>query len=125
MSGLGSRNAAAILSVVSLAALVWTIALIRSLKRLPVLVDSAGVTMRVGSLKAVLVPLEQVAGVRTTWPSDALKPRTGDGHGAIGAAIRFDPRREDHMHVRVSRVAMLGCDPRRQAANVPFELPHG
>jgi hypothetical protein len=76
VSGLWSRNAAAILSMVSFAALVWTIVLIRSLKRLPVLVDAEGVTMRAGSLKMVHVPREQVAGVRTTWPGDALKPRT-------------------------------------------------
>lgn len=76
VSGLWNRNAAAILSMVSLAALVWTIVLIRSLKRLPVLVDAEGVTMRAGSLKSVHVPGEQVAGVRTTWPGDALKQRT-------------------------------------------------
>jgi hypothetical protein len=76
VSALWSRIAAAILSMLSLAAMVWTIVFIRSLKRLPVLVDEAGVMMRLGSLKSVRVPLEQVAGVRTAWPGEALRQRT-------------------------------------------------
>src|ERR1700710_2996359 len=76
VTGLWSRTAAAILSILSLAALVWTIIFIRSLRRLPVLVDAAGVTMRVGSLRSLLVPAGQVAGIRTAWPGDALKQRT-------------------------------------------------
>ncbi|MBV9373218.1 MAG: hypothetical protein JO109_16345, partial [Alphaproteobacteria bacterium] len=47
VSALWSRAAAAILSALSLAGLVWIVLLIRSLKRLPVLVDAEGVTMRV------------------------------------------------------------------------------
>lgn len=70
---LWSHVAAAILSAFSLATLVWTIALIRSLDRLPVLVDGTGVTMRVGRLKAVQVPAANIAGLRTSWPGEALK----------------------------------------------------
>ena len=76
VTGLWSGTAAAILSILSLAALVWTIIFIRSLRRLPVRVDAAGVTMRVGSLRALLVPAGQVAGIRTAWPGDMLKQRT-------------------------------------------------
>jgi hypothetical protein len=76
VSALWSRMAAVILSILSFAALAWTILFIRSLKRLPVLVDEAGVTMRLGSLKFMRVPLEQVAGVRTAWPGEALRQRT-------------------------------------------------
>jgi hypothetical protein len=75
VSALWSRTAAAILSILSLAALVWTIAFIRSLKRLPVLIDAERVTMRLGFLKSVRVPLDRVAGVRTAWPGEALKQR--------------------------------------------------
>ena len=74
-SALWSRTGAAILSLLSLAALIWTILFIRSLKHRPVLVDEEGVTMRLGSLRSVLVPREQVAGVRTGWPGETLKQR--------------------------------------------------
>ena len=70
-----SHVAAFILSAVSLGALVWTILFIRSLKRAPVLVDDAGVTMRVGSLKAVRVPAANIGDVLTSWPRERLKQR--------------------------------------------------
>jgi hypothetical protein len=76
VSALWSRTAATILSALSLGTLVWVILLIRSLKRLPVLVDSDGVTMRAGSLRSVRVPRERIAGVRTFWPREALKQRS-------------------------------------------------
>jgi hypothetical protein len=76
VSSLWSRTAAATLSTLSLAALAWTILFIRSLKRLPVLVDGEGVTMRVGSLKSVHLGWDRVAGVRTSWPAEALRQRT-------------------------------------------------
>jgi len=76
VSALSSRIAAAILSIVSLVVLVWTILFILSFKRLPVLVDESGVTMRLGSLRTVLAPRDRIAGVRTGWPGEALKRRT-------------------------------------------------
>jgi len=76
VSALWSRTAAAILSILSLAALVWTVSFILSLSRLPVLVDRDKVTMRVGTLKSVEVPRDRIAGVRTAWPREALKERT-------------------------------------------------
>ncbi|MBV9900606.1 MAG: hypothetical protein JOZ90_05855 [Alphaproteobacteria bacterium] len=75
VSALWSRTAAAILSALSLATLVWLVLLIRSLKHLPVLVDADGVVMRVGSLRSVRVPPDRIAGVRTAWPREALKER--------------------------------------------------
>ena len=51
VSALWSNVAALIFSAISLAALLWTILFIRSLKRRPVLVDADGVTMRIGSLE--------------------------------------------------------------------------
>lgn len=73
VSGLWSQRAALIFSALSLAALVWTILFIRSLKRRPVLVDAEGVTMRIGSLKAVRVPARSISGLRTSWPREELK----------------------------------------------------
>jgi hypothetical protein len=75
VSALWSRTAAAILSALSFATLAWLVLLIRSLKRLPVLVEADGVVMRVGSLRSVRVPRDRIAGVRTAWPREALKQR--------------------------------------------------
>jgi hypothetical protein len=76
VSGLAGRTAAATLSLLSFAILVWIVLLIRSLKRRPVLVDETGVTMRIGFLRSVEVPLDRIAGVRTAWPREMLKQRS-------------------------------------------------
>lgn len=68
-----SPAAAAILSALTLAMLAWTVMLIRSFARRPVLVGGGEVVMRVGSLREIRVPAARVAGVRTSWPSGALK----------------------------------------------------
>lgn len=73
VAALWSHVAAAILSVISLLTLIWTIALIRSLDRLPVLVDGMGVTMRLGRVTSKYVPAANIAGLRTSWPGEALK----------------------------------------------------
>lgn len=75
VAGLWSHVAAWVLSVVSLAMVIWTIAFIRSLARLPVLVDEAGVTMRTGSLKSIRVSAAAIVGLRTSWPREILKQR--------------------------------------------------
>lgn len=75
VSALWSNVAALIFSAISLAALLWTLFFIRSLKRRPVLVDADGVTMRVGSLGLVRVPAGNIAGLRTSWPREVLKQR--------------------------------------------------
>lgn len=75
VSALWSQVAAFVLSTLSLAALVWTLLFIRSLKRLPVLVDGESVTMRVGFLKSVRVPVTNIAALRTAWPREELKSR--------------------------------------------------
>lgn len=82
VSALWSRTAAAILSVLSLAALIGMIAFIRSLKRLPVLVDEEAVTMRLGSLRSVRLPAAQIAGLRTSWTREELK-----GRGVLNLAL--------------------------------------
>ncbi|HTU13157.1 MAG TPA: hypothetical protein VMG08_19865 [Allosphingosinicella sp.] len=70
-----SHVAAWVLTAMSLATLIWVVLLIRSLKRLPVLVDDDGVTMRVGTLKAVRIPVGSLAGLRTAWPREELQQR--------------------------------------------------
>ena len=75
VAALWNRTAAGIISLLTFAALVWTVLLIRSLKRLPVMVGNGEVVMRLGSLKSVRVPAGQIAGVRTSWPSGAEKKR--------------------------------------------------
>ena len=82
VSALWSHVAAFIFSALGLAALVWTILFIRSLKRRPVLVDADGVTMRVGSLGTVRVPAANIAGLRTSWPREELK-----GRGVLNLAL--------------------------------------
>ena len=72
---LWSRLAAWILSALSFATLVWVVLLIRSFPRLPVLVDAEGTIMRVGSLTSIYVPKTHIGGLRTSWPSTALKER--------------------------------------------------
>jgi hypothetical protein len=75
VSALWSRTAAGIFSGLTLTALIWTVMLIRSFKRLPVIVGPDEILMRLGSLKPVRVPAGQIAGVRTSWPSGAEKKR--------------------------------------------------
>lgn len=55
---------AVLLSVLTLAGLIWLVLAIRSLKRLPVLLDGERVLMRAGMIKALAVPLEAIAAVR-------------------------------------------------------------
>ena len=76
ISTLWSARAAMALSALSLATLVWLVLLIRSLKRMPVLVDADGVTMRVGLLRSQRVPRDRIAGVRRAWPREMLKQRS-------------------------------------------------
>jgi hypothetical protein len=73
VASLWSPTAAGIFSLLTLAILVWTILLIRSFKRLPVMVGAGDVLMRLGSLKSVRVPADRIAGVRTSWPGGAEK----------------------------------------------------
>jgi hypothetical protein len=68
VSSLWSPTAAAIFSLLTLATLIWTVLLIRSFRRLPVMVGGGDVLMRLGSLKSVRVPAGRIAGVRTSWP---------------------------------------------------------
>lgn len=70
-----SVRLALLLSALTVTTIFWLALLIRSFRRLPVLLDEDGLLMRSGSLISVPVPLQQVAGVRGHFPSEALKSR--------------------------------------------------
>lgn len=67
---------ALVLSVLTLAAVVWLVLAIRSLKRLPVLLSDERVLMRAGTLKAISVPLSAIARVRGEVPRAEIDRRT-------------------------------------------------
>jgi hypothetical protein len=66
---------ALILSAFTLAGMVWLVLLIRSFRRLPVLLDEGGVLFKCGSLISIQVPLGQIEAVRAHFSSEALKSR--------------------------------------------------
>jgi hypothetical protein len=72
---LWSVPVALVLSALTLATIVWLVLLIRSFRRLPVLLDEEGLLMRSGNLTAVRLPIDQIAAVRGDFPSEALKSR--------------------------------------------------
>lgn len=103
VGALWSHVAAWVLSALSAATLVWVVLLIRSLRRLPVLVDESWVTMRVGRLKSVRISTAQIAGLRTSWPAEALK-----GRGVLNLALINYPN------------VMLDLDPPLPARRYPL-----
>jgi len=70
---LWSGTAAALLSALTLLSILWLIGLIRSFRRLPVLVDGDGLLMRAGTLRALRIDAANVGRVRRSFPSAALK----------------------------------------------------
>ena len=70
-----SRTVAYILSLLSLGMIVALVALIRSFARLPLLVFEDGLVMRLGWMREICIPSEQIAHVATDWPSGTLKRR--------------------------------------------------
>jgi hypothetical protein len=66
---------AVVVTLVSLAGVIWLVRAIRSFRRLPVLVSPERVTFRVGHIARLEVPLANIAGVRTAWDSAEIKQR--------------------------------------------------
>ncbi|HEX8446652.1 MAG TPA: hypothetical protein VF649_08560 [Sphingomonas sp.] len=64
---------AMLLSVVSIGGLVWVGRLIRSFRRMPVTVSGDVLTMRVGRLRTVAVPVSAISGLRDAWSATDLK----------------------------------------------------
>ncbi len=63
------------LSALSLLSILWLVSVIRSFKRLPVVIEDDRLVMRVGTLKRIDVPRDQVKGLRETWDAADLKAR--------------------------------------------------
>ena len=66
-------GAAWVLTALSAAFLVWLVRLIRSLKRFPHSIESDRLHLCLGSLRTVAVPIDHIAGIRTSWGSGAAK----------------------------------------------------
>jgi hypothetical protein len=64
---------ALILTLLTLGGIAWMVALLRSFKRLPVLVGGEGVTMRVRTLRSVHVPAAQISGLRLSFTDRDVK----------------------------------------------------
>ncbi|WP_375404216.1 hypothetical protein [uncultured Sphingomonas sp.] len=67
---------AAVLSAMSLTGIGWIVALIRSMKRLPVLLGPEMLVMRIGTFRSVAVPLADAVGLRSSWDGGVVKART-------------------------------------------------
>lgn len=63
------------LCVVSLLMLAWLVVLIRSFRRLPVVLEDADLVWRCGTLRGVTVPISQIAGVRAKWTLALVRDR--------------------------------------------------
>jgi hypothetical protein len=91
---LWSRRAALILSLLSLATLVWFLRFIRSFKRCPIWIGPAELIWRIGHLRSLTVPLSQVAGLRSDWTLADLEA-AGVFNGALIAhpniVVALDP----------------------------------
>ncbi len=66
---------ALILSAVTLGSIIWLVGAIRSFATLPVRIGDGHLLMRVGTLKQVATPLENVAGLAPSWDATLLKQR--------------------------------------------------
>ncbi len=66
---------ALIVSAISLLTLLWLVGVVRSLRRLPVLLDDDRLLWRCGALRALAVPLGQIAGLRAQWDNALVKDR--------------------------------------------------
>ncbi len=64
---------AAVLSVVSVAAIVWLVALIRSFEKLPVKIADGGLIWRTGTLRHATVSIDNVAGLKSDWTAVDIK----------------------------------------------------
>ena len=73
---LWSVTVALILSALTLATMVWLVLLIRSFRRLPVLLDEEALLLRSGSIVSLSVPLDRIETVRGQFASEALKSRS-------------------------------------------------
>ena len=67
------RIAAIVITLLTVASLVWFIGVIASMKRLPVTLDRQVLVLRIGTLRSVTVPVGDIADVRLHWEPGVLK----------------------------------------------------
>lgn len=70
-----SLGFAVVLSVISLAAVVSLVRMIRSFRRLPIVLNGETLTMRCGTMRSITTPTVNISGLRESWSADALKGR--------------------------------------------------
>lgn len=68
---------ALVLLAIDISAVVALVQLLRSFRRLPVLIEGRTLTMRAGSLKAITIDIDQIADLRRHWDADAVRRRNG------------------------------------------------
>jgi hypothetical protein len=66
---------AIVLALLDLSLVAALIGLLRAIRRHPVTIADGVLTMRIGALKVIPIPLDQVAGLRTAWDAAALKQK--------------------------------------------------
>ncbi|MBB5986242.1 hypothetical protein [Sphingobium lignivorans] len=66
---------ALLLSVMSIAAFLWLVALIRSFRARPVEIRDGVLLWRCGWLRSISVPLDRIAGLRTSWDRTLVRDR--------------------------------------------------
>ena len=98
------------ISLVSLSAVLWIVAMIRSFRRLPIRIEDGRVTMRAGTLRTIVLPLSDIAAVRTQFGAEELKRR-----GVVNLALIAYP------NVLIELATPIGQG-RRQAIAVAHRL---
>ncbi len=73
---LWSPVVALILSLGSVAAVIWLVSLIRSFRARPVRIADGRLHWPAGRLRALEIDVKQIAGLRSEWDADLLKART-------------------------------------------------
>jgi len=66
---------ALVVTLISLAGVVWLVRAIRSFRSMPVLVDGKRLVLRAGHIARIEVPLASVSAIRTSWESAEIKQR--------------------------------------------------
>ena len=63
------------LGLLDLSAIAALVGLLRAIRRHPVTIGDGVLTMRLGTLKVIRVPIDRIAGLRPTWDAAALKQK--------------------------------------------------
>jgi Zn-dependent protease len=75
---------ASVLGILDLSLVAALVGLLRSIRRYPVTIADGMLTMRIGALKQVQIPLGQVVGLRRSWNAEALRQK-GVTNFALGS----------------------------------------